>query len=587
MAFKPIYLEPDEEITNVIDKVKSAPENQLALVLAKNSGLFQSLVNLKLLAKQAKAGGKNVVLITSNKVGQRLAGQVGLVTYGSLAAVPTTMAETAPQPPTAPDEVINGVKVKQYDPNRPNQPSSEEDIETVLEKDEVTESVADDTVTPPEPIHSQSAEEAPEKPAEQLPTDPKELPTIISREGFSQSKEFKIPWKSVLVGVGILVLLMFLAAIFLPRATVTVTFPASPISEKVTISAVVDQQSSDPKVIAGKKLTTQKTKTKEVTATGKKDVGTKASGTITITNKYTDSVGVGRDQTFTAGTKATHSSSGKVFTLNSAVTIGKVTYNPNNGQPIYKSQSAKVTAVEPGEEFNVAAGSFSLAGSLSNTPVSSGSAFSGGLTKVVTVLSQDDVDGAILKLRQEAKQEATTELTTKAEGQKILSDAIWEDVKEESAKDEVGAEVEKSTIDLTVEYGVIVFNDADATNIFTAAFNNKITADEEIVFPAESPPVFTTKEIAKDKSRLKFEIAATAFKVPKIDKAKIAKAIARKSPNSAKEYLTTTYKAESVDVKLSPNWWIERLPLLGGAITIEYGFSDQQQSSEESGKTAN
>jgi hypothetical protein len=133
MAFKPVYLEPDEEITNVIDRIKSSPDQQIALVLAKNSGLFQSLVNLKLLAKEAKSSGKNVVLITTNKVGQRLAGQVGITTYGALGAIATgtTLEPTTPIASPQSDEVINGVKVKQYDPNRlaTAEPSAGDELE--------------------------------------------------------------------------------------------------------------------------------------------------------------------------------------------------------------------------------------------------------------------------------------------------------------------------------------------------------------------------------------------------------------------------------------------------------------------------
>ncbi|MEX0594851.1 MAG: hypothetical protein WD157_02020, partial [Patescibacteria group bacterium] len=89
MAYKPVYLEPDEEITSVIDKIAQSSDKEIALVLAKNSGLFQSLVNLKLVAKEAKKQGKTITLVTTNKIGQRLAGQVGIKTYGAITAIPS------------------------------------------------------------------------------------------------------------------------------------------------------------------------------------------------------------------------------------------------------------------------------------------------------------------------------------------------------------------------------------------------------------------------------------------------------------------------------------------------------------------
>jgi hypothetical protein len=579
MAFKPVYLEPDEEITNVIDKIKSSPDQQIALVLAKNSGLFQSLVNLKLLSKEAKNSGKSVVLITTNKVGQRLAGQVGITTYGALGAIAAAapVGPTSPAVPTQPDEVINGVKVKQYDPNRPvtTEPTDDSDgLEQELAKDDLAEKRDQQPVE--QPVEAESTKPA----AADTPTPPPpersqaDLPAIISRGGFKQNREFKIPWKSVAVGAGIFLLLILLAVVFIPRAVVTVTFPAFPLTETVAVSAVVNLESAQNNTITGNKLTTEKTKTDQVTATGKKDVGTKATGSVTITNKYTDGSGAGRDQTFAAGTKVTHSASKKVFTLNNSVTVGKVTYNPNNGQPIYQSKSASVTALEPGEDYNVAAGSLTIAGALSNTPVTSSTAFSGGLTKVVTILSQDDVDGAILKLRQAAKEEAVKELETKAQGQKILADAIWEDVSEEGADKEIGSEVANATVRVDIEYGVIVFNENDANSVFTAAFSGKVTDDEEIVFPEDKLPKFTAKETTKGRDRLNFEISGTAYKVPKIDKVKIAKSITKKTTNSVEELLKQDYKAEQVNVALSPSWWVDRMPLLSSEIRIEYGFNE-------------
>ncbi|MEX1051888.1 MAG: hypothetical protein WEC83_00680, partial [Patescibacteria group bacterium] len=120
MAAKPIYLEPSEEITSVIDKIAQTPDKEIALVLAKNSALFQSLVNLKLLAKEAKRLGKNVAFVSTNKIGQRLAKQVGIATYTTIASLPATAAGAGSPiaAPATPDEVIGGVKVQQYDPNR-------------------------------------------------------------------------------------------------------------------------------------------------------------------------------------------------------------------------------------------------------------------------------------------------------------------------------------------------------------------------------------------------------------------------------------------------------------------------------------
>ena len=595
MAFKPIYLEPDEEITSVIDKISSSTSQEIVLVTAKNSSIFQSLVNLKLLAKESKKSGKNLVIVTGSKIGQRLAKQVGITTYGALSALPIP-AESSPESsatpePAIPDEVIGGVQVKQYDPNRVDKKTVEDDkeLEQELSKNDKVldqgqkQELKPITVNPDNLKKADKTEDIKKEPENAKKEESKEeLPAVVSGSGeFSIKKEFKIPWKSVGIGTGIFLFVMLLAFIFVPRAVVTVTFPALPISETVSISAITQLENQQDGQIAGNQLIVEKTKTETINATGKKDIGTAATGSITIVNKYTDGSGLGKDQSFSAGSKATDNKTKKVFTLNNAVTVGKVTYDPNNGQPIYKSKTVGVTAVEPGEGYNVAATSFTIVGELANTPITSSTTFAGGLTKQVTVITQDDIDTVILKLKKESKEEALAELIEKAQGQKILEDGIWETVKQVGSDKKVGTQADTAVATVITEYGVIVFDEVIANSIFTAVFDNKINENEQIVFPEGNKPVFKTKKISDDKRRMDFEISGTAFKVPKIDKKLISKSITNKSSQGAQQILQEKYGAESVESVITPNWWIDRLPFIKQAIRIEYGFSDLINKEEE------
>ena len=114
---KPIYLEIDEEITSVVERIGQLEETNIAVVVPKNSTLFQSLVNLKLLARQAKNLKKEVVIISSNKVGARLAKQVGLDTYatiGSVATSPEKSSGSAPPDNSTSDTLPDGTPIHRY-----------------------------------------------------------------------------------------------------------------------------------------------------------------------------------------------------------------------------------------------------------------------------------------------------------------------------------------------------------------------------------------------------------------------------------------------------------------------------------------
>src|SRR3989344_6215527 len=129
---KPIYLEPDEEITSIIDRLAKVDEKKIAVVVPKNSTMFQSLVNLKLLARQAQKLGKEVAIISSNKIGSRLAKQVGLETYASLGTVgnaPSATPVASPAPASEPegaDVLPDGTPVHRYSPETGQLATNEE-----------------------------------------------------------------------------------------------------------------------------------------------------------------------------------------------------------------------------------------------------------------------------------------------------------------------------------------------------------------------------------------------------------------------------------------------------------------------------
>ena len=100
-----IYIDIDDEITTVIDKVRSSPGRIVALVLPKRATVFQSIVNMKLLKRSAESAKKNVVLITTEAGLLPLAGAVGLHVAPTPQSKPEVPAAAAPA--TRADEVTD------------------------------------------------------------------------------------------------------------------------------------------------------------------------------------------------------------------------------------------------------------------------------------------------------------------------------------------------------------------------------------------------------------------------------------------------------------------------------------------------
>ena len=75
---KVIYVEIDDEITNVFDHINRAREKKIALVIPRRANLLQSIVNLKILKKKFMEIGKEIIIVTTDTIGLQLAEKAGI-----------------------------------------------------------------------------------------------------------------------------------------------------------------------------------------------------------------------------------------------------------------------------------------------------------------------------------------------------------------------------------------------------------------------------------------------------------------------------------------------------------------------------
>ncbi|MCR4277440.1 MAG: hypothetical protein NUV80_04520 [Candidatus Berkelbacteria bacterium] len=578
---KPIYLEPDEEITSIIDRLSKVEGSKIAVVVPKNSTMFQSLVNLKLLARQAQKLGKEVAIISNNKVGSRLAKQVGLETYASLGTLgnapsATPLASPAlPSEPAGADVLPDGTPVHRYSPETGQLATNEE---TPAEESGSDETKEPEVADKPEPIQEVQAKDeakqpkvieepkvAAPAPVRDMPVSsaPVGLPPIVSR-GIQTHHEFIFPWKSAIAAITMVLIAVVITFLFLPKATVTLTFPAKLLSETSTLSAKTDTSSGEG-VITGNLITVEKTSTKEITATGKKDVGTKATGTISVKNcEDTNS------HVLAAGTKAT--SGGKAFITASTVTIPAGQFSGGGTVCNSTTVSVSISALDAGETYNLSSATFALAGLASR--ISGTGSTSGGTTKQITVLSQDDVNKAYTDIKTQLLQDGTSELKGKTGSQTVLDEAIKSTVVEQKVDKEVGAQVDKATASMTLDLYTIAFDQSAVEAASKDKLTAKLEANQELIVPSDKKPTFVFKEITDDKTTLSLDVTSSGFAAPTIDKTVVASQVKNKSVPKAESFLKDKYQTNDVKVEIIPGWWLKRLPILSQAITIEYGFDE-------------
>ena len=378
-----VYIEPEDDITDILSRIKGSTEKVVALVPPKKLGVLRSAVNEKLIAKTAKAEDKLVVIITTDQALLKLAANAGL-----------PVAKTLQSRPVMPGEAEN----------IPEEKKAEEVIEE--ENDEAEESI----------FGAPSPRAAQEKEPDEVITST-EIDEIIEEDTPRKSKRAKddeedeatIPSldkyrKFIVAGVaGGFALIVFLvwALVFAPAARIIVSVKTTPSNFSENVSFVTKQEKEDAE--NGKFfLEEQKYEDKasvEFEATGEKDVGEKAAGTLnisaTLVNQTKLSVPAGT--TFTYGSLKFVATKGVTFTAEAsdgADCLLKIL----NGAGCSMPATIEVQASEIGENYNIVASNTGWTSGLAGVTVESSSEMTGGSSKTIKVVTKEDVTKATAEL---------------------------------------------------------------------------------------------------------------------------------------------------------------------------------------------
>ena len=276
-----IYIEPEDDITDVISRIKASKQKVVALVPPKKLGIMRSAVNIKLIAKTAKLTDKAAVIVTTDP---------SLIKLSALSGLP--VAKTLSSRPMLPSEYVNRKK------EEAEEEYNDDDVEEA-EAAETEEKVVEETT-----IESDEIEKDDVKKSKKKDKNTEKIPN------FDKYRKWIIFGGA---GVVFLTVVLVWAFVFAPFAKITVNMKtiSSNISENVTL--VTDEKNKDNK--AGKFLLEQikyeDESSVEFDATGKANKGEKAKGTVNFTVIFG---ATGGQKTVPAGT--TFTLNGKKFIAN-------------------------------------------------------------------------------------------------------------------------------------------------------------------------------------------------------------------------------------------------------------------------------
>lgn len=550
-----IYLESDAEITEAIDKLKSVTGDQVKIVVPGRSGLLQSVVNLKLLKRSAESVKKELVLVTNDKTATNLAGAVGLAVASSVKAVPKI-----PEPKQVDDE--------------PDIVGTDNEAKNPLEQDDQTEESAE-AAEKAEASAAESAKSEPEVATNNKPMTNKRSigdgeAKPKSTKGKSQKKipDFNALQKRlwIVIGLALFFVVMVIVWIFVPSAIVKLQVDAkkTPINTKFIADTSTTKSDYANQILAAQELTTTKNLSANFNATGKKDVGTKASGSISIQN-----CDDANQHQLAAGSIV--STAGKNFTTSSAATIPGGT---TGGGKVNCSASVSVgiTATSVGDSYNFGNTNFTLVG-FSSLYKASGST-SGGSSKQVIVVTQSDIDNAKKGMLESQEAKAKEELTAKAGKDVTLIDETFKaDVTNFNSSTAVDSEASNGTVTASVKYTMVSINNTELDKMLTEQVKGEVPGNSEIYDNGLKSAKFTfIKELSDTQDQL--QISTVAFYGDKLDREKIAKQVAGKSKKDVSDIVRQNQGVAGATVDSWPAL-LPSMPILSSHIKVEPQVSTQ------------
>lgn len=558
-----IYIDIEDDITAIIGKVKDAGSKIVALVPPKRAGVLQSLVNLKLLNKAANVSDKRIVLITSDHSLTALAAGLKMPVAKNLQSRPEVPQITAPE--VADEEVINGAELPVGDVAAAMAGGAAPPAT-------LADNMSDRVVLKDAPKAADLAAEPAKKPALSLA---KKMSGLHSKLKIPDFTTFRNKF-FLFGGIGVaLVIFLVWALIFAPHATIKISAQtvAVNVDQSITLDPKIPASDTAKKLIKPNVQQLKKSVATTFDATGKKDIGNKASGVITITNCDSNSSFVlAAGTTFTAG-------DGRKFTSNAQETIPGFTGSASacrNGSGSPGTKDIAVTAIDLGDEYNIAPTTFTIAGLSGDIYARSGAAMAGGTHQLATVVSQEDIDKAKAQITSPGVNDVKNELKKQFVGDfLVIEDSFTAEPSQPTVEPAMGqpAQQAKITVETTYTYVGISRDDvkALANEVVGAALQNR--TDQQMYSLGENKASFQSFR-KLDGGVYSGRLVATAFIGPKIDTKALAEQVTGKRFGEIQTLINQIPGVNKVDINMSP-FWVNTAP---GVDKIDISFSVENGS---------
>lgn len=544
-----LYVDVDDEITALIDRMSGSEHKVVALVLPKRATVLQSIVNMKLLKRAADENNKHVVLVTSEAGLLPLAGAVGL----HVAATPNSKP-VIPHKPAGmdADEEESELTEEDFDPKA----SAAAPIGALAGDADGEETIQLDNDPEPAPAGAAAGKAAKQK----APKTKKGKDKKLKVPDFNA---FRKKWLLIAGAVVLLIVFWVFGFMVLPKATVAVKTDSEDVNKRLDVTFSTNAAGVDvakntvPSVVEQ----TQKVSNQSVSASGQENRGSKANGEVTFTtSNFQICASPSQALVIPAGTGVSRNN--LTYITQDTVRLGR------QGGNCQLEGSSDVVAQAAGANYNVDNGKFSVSG---GSAEATGSA-SGGTDNIVKFVTAGDIESVKQKLGSQVENSVQDELAAKLEDRDlfVIKDSFNTGTPEVTVSAKAGDQVDTVNATQKTTYSMIGAKKKDIENLITKQVEKDIdTNKQRVLNTGLDKATFKLQNQQNNSALVQMSMNVTALAGPKLDDAKIKEQIAGKKSGEVRDTLKGYPGVTDVEVKLSP-FWVNSVPKSASKITITY-----------------
>lgn len=547
---KILYVHPDETIAYLIDRLENTREEEIAIVVDANPGLFMDSMNLKLLKRETDGFGKRCIIISQNPA---------VIEVSRAGGFDTSSDDTD-------QEQSYGASESAQSFSQDGTESQEEEIPV-----QVIQRVAHDD-EPASPSYHNVSQDHHEEEYVSVESAEKEGIRIADERDEEAVPTRALNWKFLVGALGAVAILVWGGFyLFSPKLSVAIT----PKKETINFDFQVIADSTLSAVnavnahIPGQVIKIEREISDSFPATGKQDKETKAEGEIVIYNAYGAST-----QALVKNTRF-KAKDGKLFRLASSVTVPAAkTEGGKVAAP--GTVNARVVADQSGAAYNIDPTDFSVPG-FQGTPkflgfyAKSKKSFSGGGSSNAIFATRDDLDKARAVLQDKISQGAQEYITSQIpKGLKIISQGITQSDPQLSA---APVDIKNSTFKVTLKatYVIFAFSENDVVALVDFKVSGKLSEKRKAI-PQTRVISYAGDAVGQDKTSFTFSAKVSELVLGMIDQDDLRRLLAGKDESEIRQLLGLNESIDSAEITFWP-LWTSKAPANLDAITISVNES--------------